>query len=225
MWRARRALLAGVALAALIPAQTAAAPLKIVHLEPSRAIGGTHNCADYYPDLSRRLTEAGDVLVGYDVAADGTLSNIKILKSSGFERLDHAALDCVTQRWRNAPARRDGVAVSSPDHQAIIRFTLDSPGFPDPLTAPGVPNAVGTLSGPDLSLGPPTASAPEPEPPDTWEVLALGIGGLAVFGWILVGLRRWVFRARVCDICHAHNRSIIPFASPGYCSSCGTKFF
>ena len=104
---------------------------------PSRAIDGTHNCAGYYPDSARRANESGDVLVGYDVAADGAISNVTVVKSSGFADLDGAARACVSQHWRNAPAMKAGVAVASPAHRAIIRFTLRRPDLNDSLRAIG----------------------------------------------------------------------------------------
>ena len=97
-------------------------------LAPSHAVGHTHNCTDYYPEFSRRWDESGDVLVRYDVGADGKISNVTVARSSGHAALDEAAIVCVSQRWRNTPALRDGVPVASPDHQAIIRFTLHGEG-------------------------------------------------------------------------------------------------
>ena len=91
---------------------------------PSKAVGRTHDCASYYPDLSRRLNESGDVLVHYDVGVDGAISNVGVAKSSGSDRLDQAAVSCVSTRWRNTPAMNGSTAVASPGHQAIVRFSL-----------------------------------------------------------------------------------------------------
>ncbi len=186
---------------------------------PSRAVGATHNCADYYPDLSRRLSESGDVLIRYDVAADGSLMNIKVAQSSGSARLDAAALQCVTQRWRNTPARRGGVAVASPNHQALIRFTLQ----PAPaLTL--APEAQGGLNLPETPAPRANAPAADSGDHDAAEALIWTLGPLAILGWAVFALRRWVFLGRACPACGAGNRSVLPFAEPGYCSSCGTRF-
>jgi len=91
---------------------------------PSRAIGETHDCAEFYPSESRMIDEAGDVLVGYDVAATGVITNVHLVRTSGSERLDQAAIVCVSTRWRNTPAMQGGKPVASPNHQAIIRFSL-----------------------------------------------------------------------------------------------------
>jgi TonB family protein len=102
-------------------------PAPVVGMSPSRAIGRTHDCSSYYPDESRRQYETGDILVGYDVGVDGAISNVHVLKGSGFQRLDDAALSCVREAFRNTPALLKGVPVASPNHQAIIRFSISQP--------------------------------------------------------------------------------------------------
>jgi len=91
---------------------------------PSHALGRSHDCASFYPDLSKRLSESGDVLVHYDVGIDGSITNVGVAKSSGSDRLDRAAVTCVSTRWRNSPAMNGETAVASPGHEAIVRFTL-----------------------------------------------------------------------------------------------------
>ena len=58
-----------------------------------------------YPALSRRLREEGTVLLLVRVSAGGNAENVQIKQSSGFPRLDEAALGAVRQ-WRFVPARR-----------------------------------------------------------------------------------------------------------------------
>src|SRR5476651_1835698 len=43
-------------------------------ITPSKALGRSHDCASFYPDLSKRLSESGDVLVHYDVGIDGSIT-------------------------------------------------------------------------------------------------------------------------------------------------------
>ncbi len=102
------------------PAPVQAAPV----ITPAKAIGRTHDCASYFPDLSRRLNESGNVLIHYDVGVDGSISNVGVSKSSGSERLDNAAVSCVSSKWRDSPATQGDTPVASPNHQAIIQFTL-----------------------------------------------------------------------------------------------------
>lgn len=91
---------------------------------PSRAVQGTHECNGFYPEISRHRNERGDVWVRYDVRANGSITNVTLVKSSGYDLLDRAALLCVSQRWRNTPAMKDGVPIASPNHEAIVRYTL-----------------------------------------------------------------------------------------------------
>jgi len=93
-------------------------------ITPSKAVGRTHNCDSYYPDLSRRLNETGNVMVSYDVGADGSISNVRVAKSSGSDRLDQAAVSCVSTKWRNTPAMQGDTPVATPNHQAIVQFQM-----------------------------------------------------------------------------------------------------
>ena len=75
-----------------------------------------------YPIEARRAREEGLVVVHAQVAADGSVSAVEVLTSSGHERLDAAALAAVAG-WHFEPARRGGAAVA----QAVdvpIRFRL-----------------------------------------------------------------------------------------------------
>ncbi len=72
-----------------------------------------------YPLESRRRREQGTVLLMLTVGTDGGVADIRVSKSSGYERLDQAALGAV-RRWRWSPTVRDGVAV-------IVRGTVEIP--------------------------------------------------------------------------------------------------
>lgn len=61
-----------------------------------------------YPAMSRRLGEQGQVLLRVWVEADGRPSQVELRRSSGFDRLDRAALQAV-QRWRFVPGQRAGL--------------------------------------------------------------------------------------------------------------------
>lgn len=49
-----------------------------------------------YPPLSQRFREEGTVVLTLNVGADGVLSNASIGKSSGYKRLDIAALEFIS---------------------------------------------------------------------------------------------------------------------------------
>jgi len=94
---------------------------------PSFPVAGTHTCS--YPDAAQRDDVQGDVLVRYDVAADGRITNVVLVKSSGSSVLDKTALGCVSTRWKNTPATQDGIKIASPNHTARVSFKLP-PGVP-----------------------------------------------------------------------------------------------
>ena len=86
---------------------SAAAPAK-VELPNSKA-DYLHNPPPDYPRMSVRLGEQGQVIVKVLIGADGVPQKAEVQTSSGFERLDKAALDAA-MRWRYVPGKRGGVA-------------------------------------------------------------------------------------------------------------------
>ena len=65
-----------------------------------------------YPNLSRRLSEQGTVLLRVFVSIAGDATRIELKESSGFPRLDHAALAAV-QTWKFVPAKQGEQAVAA----------------------------------------------------------------------------------------------------------------
>ena len=63
-----------------------------------------------YPIESRRKREQGTVVLTVLVGTAGTVVDVSVAKSSGFERLDKAALAAV-RAWRWSPMLRDGQPV------------------------------------------------------------------------------------------------------------------
>ncbi|HWU03496.1 MAG TPA: energy transducer TonB, partial [Novosphingobium sp.] len=63
-----------------------------------------------YPLESRRQREMGTVVLNLLLGTDGRVSEISVATSSGFARLDRAALDAV-RKWRWAPTTRNGEPV------------------------------------------------------------------------------------------------------------------
>jgi protein TonB len=76
---------------------------------PSTDAAYGQNPPPVYPAASKRQGEQGRVLVRVLIGADGRAQRAEIKQSSGFERLDQAALQTV-QSWRYLPGRRGGVA-------------------------------------------------------------------------------------------------------------------
>lgn len=92
--------------AAAPQAEPAPAPL-----EPPRFdMSYLDNPAPAYPAMSRKLGEEGQVLLRVLVGVSGEALKVEIDRSSGYGRLDDAAVRAV-RRWRFVPARRGDEAV------------------------------------------------------------------------------------------------------------------
>lgn len=63
-----------------------------------------------YPALSRRLGEEGKVVLRVELDTDGRVDSARVITSSGFKRLDGAALSAVGG-WRCNPPLHDGQPV------------------------------------------------------------------------------------------------------------------
>jgi protein TonB len=66
--------------------------------------------APAYPSLSRRLGEEGKLVLRVELDEIGRISVAQIINSSGFKRLDEAALAAV-KTWRCTPPQRNGQPV------------------------------------------------------------------------------------------------------------------
>jgi len=85
------------------PAQAAPAPI----VPPDFTAAQLRNPGPAYPFLSRRAREEGVVLLKVLVGTDGRAARLEIEDSSGFDRLDEAALKTVG-KWRFVPASQAG---------------------------------------------------------------------------------------------------------------------
>lgn len=75
---------------------------------PSSDADYLHNPKPEYPRLSRQRNEHGKVVVKVLIGVDGLPQKAEIKVSSGFERLDTAALT-TAMAWRYVPGKRGGV--------------------------------------------------------------------------------------------------------------------
>ncbi len=76
-----------------------------------------------YPPASRRMGEEGTVVVRVVVGIDGRVVRAVVARSSGFERLDAAALKQALAKWRFVPALSDGRAVEA-EREIPVTFRL-----------------------------------------------------------------------------------------------------
>lgn len=99
--------------AAAPPASAAAAPQAPpapARIElPSSSADYLNNPPPPYPPLSKRLGEQGQVVIRAFIDANGTATRAEVRTSSGYDRLDQAALQTVL-KWRYVPGKRAGVA-------------------------------------------------------------------------------------------------------------------
>ena len=79
---------------------------------PSFSAAYLSNPAPAYPSTARRNGEQGTVLLRVLVNAAGEPERVEINRSSGFDRLDRAALDAV-RLWKFVPGRRGGEAITA----------------------------------------------------------------------------------------------------------------
>ena len=73
-----------------------------------------------YPRISRRRGEEGAVTLSIQVLANGKAGDARVMQSSGYHRLDEAALDAATKASFE-PARRFGHALES---ETTLTFTF-----------------------------------------------------------------------------------------------------
>jgi periplasmic protein TonB len=75
---------------------------------PSSSADYLQNPKPVYPAASKRLGEQGKVVVRVQIGVDGTALATELKTSSGYERLDRAAVETV-RKWRYVPGKRAGV--------------------------------------------------------------------------------------------------------------------
>jgi protein TonB len=77
-----------------------------------------------YPSASRRAGEQGTVMLKILIGEDGRARDVQVERSSGFARLDDAAVDAV-RKWRFAAAVKNGAAMTG-WVTLPVTFRLDS---------------------------------------------------------------------------------------------------
>jgi protein TonB len=95
----------------------------VVKTPPSTAGKGARITQPEYPPASRRAGEAGTVQLQVYVLESGKAGEVKVAKSSGFEKLDEAAVKEVQRNWRFVPGKEDGKPVAM-WHTFAVTFKL-----------------------------------------------------------------------------------------------------
>jgi periplasmic protein TonB len=76
-----------------------------------------------YPASSRRAGEAGTVVLDLYILPNGRVGDAKVQKSSGFPRLDEAAVKEAKRSWRFTPGTENGQPVAM-WHSTKVTFNL-----------------------------------------------------------------------------------------------------
>jgi len=93
--------------------EQATAQVKALAIEPPRfSAAYLNNPAPDYPAASRRFTEQGIVLLRVLVSLSGQAESVAIENSSGYSRLDQAAIKAV-KMWSFIPAKRNNQPLSA----------------------------------------------------------------------------------------------------------------
>jgi protein TonB len=79
---------------------------------PDASAASLKNPSPRYPLESRREHEEGTVRLRVVITVDGHVKDIDVARSSGFDRLDKAALDAV-RRWKFQPGSQAGRPVEA----------------------------------------------------------------------------------------------------------------
>lgn len=108
----------------------------VQHVSQPPALSKPGNCRDEYPFFARIFAREGTTELAFTVSADGTVREVKIVKSSGHDSLDDAAKECVA-KWHYRPAVKDGQLVDAP-MTVKVDWNLDEPK-PDTNTPPDTP--------------------------------------------------------------------------------------
>jgi protein TonB len=90
---------------------------------PSTQGRGARITQPEYPPQSRRDGEEGSVQLRCLVKEDGRCSEVNVVKSSGFDKLDAAAVKEVQRNWKFVPAKEDGKPVAM-QHTFVVTFRL-----------------------------------------------------------------------------------------------------
>jgi len=98
--------------AASPPAPPKPAPVVEDSTPPHADASRIGNAKPEYPRVSRQLGEQGRVVLNIQVQSDGTLGQVEVKTSSGYRRLDDAAVTAV-KTWKFVPAHQGGVAVAA----------------------------------------------------------------------------------------------------------------
>jgi protein TonB len=77
------------------------------------------NVQRYYPPVAMRLGQEGTTVLGFTIAIDGSVQDVRVITSSGSEALDDAAMN-VAACWHYKPALQNGQPIAAPWHAKVV---------------------------------------------------------------------------------------------------------
>lgn len=90
--------------------------------QASSVLAPVHDCLQFYPAISVRLNQQGTVGLVVNVSPEGTVTNVRVVQSSGFDALDAASILCARQ-WKYRPAMQNGKPIAA-QTQARVTYAL-----------------------------------------------------------------------------------------------------
>ncbi len=90
---------------------------------PPRVVASTQT-GPTYPAISRWLREEGSVRLRLTIGIDGSVIDASVVSSSGFQRLDEAAMRWVRRNWRYEPAMRGDMPIEATS-EVTLTFRLE----------------------------------------------------------------------------------------------------
>jgi len=97
----------------------------VVRTPPSTQGRGASTPLPTYPPASVRAEEEGTVVLEAYVTENGRVKEVKVVQSSGFPRLDEAAVREIPRTWRFVPGKEDGKPVAM-WHKFAVTFKLEN---------------------------------------------------------------------------------------------------
>jgi len=87
---------------------------------PPQSVGGPHICPEtQYPVPALQTGTEGKTILHFTITTEGKVSDVTVNASSGNADLDIASANCARD-WLYRPAKRDGVAASTPWLAAVV---------------------------------------------------------------------------------------------------------
>jgi TonB family protein len=115
---------------AILPASALAAPAPAKTPAQTPALAPVQRCVDDYPESAVQAGIEGETALSFTVTSQGTVTDVKIVHSSGNADLDAASVVCAG-KWKYSPAKKKGVPVATVV-QATAGWNLHEPPFPWP---------------------------------------------------------------------------------------------